>query len=296
MFLSLLLKHKRVALEVVGATLLAILIGVHVHDQFNPTIITVQTAPTTTTVYVDNPIITERIVTKILTDPKDKVIIQGLLDENKKLGLQVTNLSQTLADLQSKGGGEVTPVEPKAPLQADQLYTFKDYRLNATFNTKQFSYTLTQKFEILSSSAKVQATGQQVRITKLYELGPNGERTEVPSKTIDIQANPSVSKFRVGLRLQGGAIYSQNKELAGLIGVQWLRHGTSNAAEDSRWAILTPVARLSGTTHEAGVLLFSYNVGTLRHSPFSNLWLSPYVSPSGVTQVRTIGLGLSATF
>lgn len=250
-----------------------------------PAVTTVQTNEHTVTKYVDVPVLNEKTITKILPDPKDKQTISALLAENNALKLRITSLTNTVATLDSRGSGIIVAEKPSdSPVN----YHFKDWRLDFTTDLKTANYALSQKFVVLTSTGK-DADGKPTTLVSVYEEGPNGERTAVPAQTTAIFANESSAHWFTKLNVQAGLGVTDTK--GGVFGVQWLKRGTSNAPGDIRWAAATPVWFVSNGTGEPGLLPVSFNLGTLPHQPFTNLWLSPYVNLKS-----KFGVVLSATF
>jgi hypothetical protein len=128
----------------------------------------------------------------------------------------------------------------------------------------------------------------------------------VPSKTTAIYADLAQAHWEVKPVLQLGLSVSNSNagnEGGGVVAVQWLKHGKSQAAEDVRWAVASPSFYLSSnrqalttSNKELGFLPFSFNLGTVQHSPFTNLWVSPLYNPSGLLSAKRVGLVVSATF
>lgn len=266
--------------------ILGIGLGVFLHSKFYAPRVVERVIENTKIVKVEVPVLSEKIVTKYLTDPKDKAIIVGLLAQNSELKVQVASLSQTIAELESKGGtddgGVVTPPTPENP-----LYTFKDFQLTAAYQGEKFDYFLHQTFEVLSTTGR-DKNGEPVGLTNLFQIGPNGERIPIPAKTTVIFADQAASRWFVSPRIQAGAGATLNDK-GGVVAFQWLKRGKSKANEDIGFAVLSP-ALLLGQEKTLGILPFSWNLGSLPRQPFTNVWVSPFISNTKV------GGTLTATF
>jgi hypothetical protein len=299
---------SRVGLEVLGGVAATVL-GVWLHSHFGPVAMqVVQTTPTVQTVYVDRPTIDTKVVNQVVKDPKEQAIIKELLSENRALKVTVTTLTDTVAELKQTGGttngGVITPVPVDTaatePLPAHPLFNFKDWQLSATYNDIQFSYTLDQKFHIISTTGR-EVDGRKVSIVQLFQEGPNGERLAIPATTTAIQSDLTTNHWMFNPRIQGGlALTFMDKvnEAGGIVGLQWLKYGKGSSAEDVSLSLLTPTVFLSKSIRELGVMPISYNLGQLPHQPFTNLWVSPYIGvvDSGGVDISRVGVVLSATF
>ena len=289
-----LLSYK--AIQLLLALLIGLGAGAVVYRHFNPTITKTQNTETVRTVVVETPVLTEKTITKVIKDPRERELISTLLKENNKLKLEVGVLISTVAELRSEGSGEVVKVEPlpeAPPLPPeDDVFSFKDWQLEARFTQKAFNYRLRQQFNIIATIGKTKdgEISDQVMV-KLFQVGKDGENVAVPVTTTAILANPRATRFMVSPRLQAGLGVMENREVGGIAAVQWLKRGKSTATEDTRWAFASPAVFVNRATREIGVLPISFNFGTLPHSPFTNLWLSPFVDKHKKT-----GLFVTATF
>jgi hypothetical protein len=265
--------------------------GLFVYQHFKvPVSTTIQTNPDTTTVHVDTPVVTEKVISRIIADPKDRAQIATLLAANKALALTVTQLTNTTATVKTQGGterGGVVTTTPSSTPGTEATSTYKDWQLNARYTSKTFSYDLTQTYEIVTSTG-TNSTGQRTELVKLYQIGPKDERIPVPAKTTAIFAETVPHWIWSALTVQGG-IAAVPGALGGVVGVQWLKHGRTTAPSDLTFAVATPVVFVSSGIKELGVLPVSFNLGSLPTQPFTNLWVSPYLSRSqaGVTVTAT---------
>lgn len=273
----------------------------------DPKPIVTQTSPNTITVQVPGPI-TTKTVTEFVTD---KVEVAKLLAENKKLKIQVTQLTESLAEYKSHGEGPVTEVRaadvpatllPSFPPVVDpgerKVMDFKDYRLHFVSDGLFAKYDLTQRFEVLTTTGKTK-DGIPTTTVKLFELGPQDVRMPVTSlKTVAIFAGERGPHWYLRPHVQAGFAVTQtgtNQRMnGGIVGIQWLKHGKSHAPRDTTFSLLTPVVFVSDTVQELGLLPLSYNIGSIKKQPFTNLWVSPYVGFSKT--VSRVGISLTATF
>lgn len=278
--------------------------------------------PGVTNLQVDSREITPSVIEQIVQDPAQQAEMKRLLEENKKLKLQVTQLSATVAKLTSTGGGKVVTVprdsvpeplrlDPPIDLSDDTpslpesgLYEFKDWRLHFVTDGSTAKYELNQKFEVLSTTGR-NKDGQPMSLVHVYELGPNEERTQLKTDTLNIFADETKPHWMFGHpNLQGGGavVVDSPKKLSKgfVVSTQWIRKGRTKAAEDSSIALLSPVVFVSDTTKELGVFPVSVNVGQIPHTPFNDMWVSPYVGVfSGAKPTRStlnFGIGLTTTF
>ena len=271
-------KFAKPLTEILGFVLAACL-GIAIYHHFVPKITVTQLEPTVKVVTVDKPILTNSVITKILSDPKDKAAISALLAENKADKLAVEQLTQALATLQQTGSGVVVAVPPDKPGEPIS-YHYKDWHLDFLTDTKTANYTLSQNFEVLTSTGR-DKNGQAGSLVKVFEIGANGER--IPMKvtnTVAIIANPLSPHWMVHANVQGGiaaGLDSTGTETTGAtVGFQWFKHGSTTATQDISYAILTPVILLAPKVVDAGLAPVQFNLGTLPHQPFTNLWVSPF--------------------
>jgi hypothetical protein len=284
-------KYSHLIVEVVGLALAAVIgIAVYRHFQIPPATV-VQTNDHTVTEYVNVPVLNEKTITKYLPNPKDKAAIDALLAENSALKLRITSLTDTVATLQSQGSGTIV-AEPTPNGQNN--YHFSDYRLDFKTDLKTADYTLSQKFLIVTTTAK-DDKGKPVTLVNVYEEGPNGERRPIQAQTTALFANEQANRWYTKMNVQGGAALGPQN--GALVGLQWLKRGTSQAPNDTRWAVATPVVFASQDIKEPGLLPLSFNLGTVPHQPFTNIWFSPYmgfnINERGISR---FGFALTATF
>lgn len=279
------LRTKMEALALVGLLVIGGIVWRHIRS--TSVVSVVQSTPTTKVVTVDGPI-REKLVPQFIQDPQQQRLIGQLLADNTKLKSTVDGLTSTLATITSSGGdkpnggeGVITPT----PLKVGS-FTFKDYQLDATYKSdgSSFTYGLTQGFRIVTTTGKTPA-GSRVSLVELFHSTPEGP-VRVPSETVEINAPDNPIHWIVSSRIQGGLGYgTSGKE--GFVALQWLKFGSTPAAEDVRFSLLSPAVGNNGLT----LLPFSYNLGRIKHNPFTNLWVSPTVSLD-----KTVGVAISSTF
>ncbi len=289
-------RFAHVFVEVTGL-ILAVFIGMLVYRHYQPTLTTTVIQPgINTTVTVDRPVLTTKIVTKVLSDPKDKAAIASLMAENAKLKQDVTSLTQTLTELHQTGGGVIARVDPPADKPNDPVsYAYKDWHLKFNTDLKTATYDLFQQFEILTTTAK-NKDGVQSSQTALYELGANGERIAATNTKITGIFTDATSPHWLVLpiRVQSGVGYFRDKAgvqaPGGVVVIQWLKHGRTKATEDVTFAVASPAFLFGQNMQDIGILPVSWNFG--RKLPgFSNLWLSPYIGRG-----PKFGIVFTATF
>jgi hypothetical protein len=263
---------------------------------------------TTITVPVDH--LVTNTVTKYV---KDTAGAAALMAENTALQARVALLTESLATYQSAPtSGPVTTVPTASVPVAEQpphttaptVTRFSDWRLTFTSDGAQATYSLRQRFEILTTQSRL-PSGVAMSLVRLYELGPGETRTPIPDiTTMAVVADATRVHWSVHLAIQAGAAWAmpytsppltvvaaaKTSAFAGIVGAQWLTRGRTHAPGDTWLAIATPVLYLTAGKREFGILPVSLNLGALKRQPFTNLWISPYVSRS------RIGLGLTATF
>jgi len=261
--------------------------------------------PGVRTIRIPEAIITEKVVMRYVP-VEDRAQVSALLKENHKLKVEVDQLSWSLAQSESRGTGTLTWETPVDTTLVSPSVSFKDWRLDFQGTGTRASYTLTQQFAIVNTVGR---TKQNVatNLIRLYEIGPDGERTAIPvSDTSTIVTTPAGEGWYVKPTVQGGwgAIITiptvpgakATASTAGMIALPWLKHGKSRSIEDTRWAFLTPAATINSSTRGVGILPVSLNVGTFRHQPFTNMWLSPYLGLSTGANPTQTGFMISVTF
>jgi len=235
---------------------------------------------------VDVPVVTEKVVTKTITDPTARLAADRLLKENEDLKKKVTQLSISLANSVTTGGVELGGIVAQVPTADGTVYEYRDYQLDAKYTTKDFGYTLTQSF-IVVNTVNVDKDGNRSGLTGLFQKTPSG-LVNIPVETTNIITDSQIPHWFVSPRIQGGIGYDNGT--GAIIGLQWFKRGKSKANEDIPVAILTPSIFLSKERKELDVLPISFNVGSTKHVPLTNIWVSPFLGK------QTLGVALSATF
>lgn len=272
-----------------------------VPDEVLPPII--QPAPHVLTIRVPQPIITERVVTKYVP-VEDRAQASALLQENEDLKIRVDQLSVSLAQATSRGQGTLTFPTPSTPTPTTPAFTFRDWRLFIEGQGTQVSYTLTQKFSVVNSVGQ-DRHGVPTQLIRLYEIGPNQERWPVPiTETTTLAATPDTEGWYVKPTVQAGVstllplspVSGTPRAVGGVFALPWLKHGTTRSVEDTRWAFLTPSLTVTGQTWTVGVLPVSFNLGSLPHQPFSDVWVSPFIGRTRSSNLTHGGVALTVTF
>jgi hypothetical protein len=251
------------------------------------------------TVLVDRPTLQTRDVVRVVPD---RVEVARLMADATAATQQISTLVETLATLKANGAGEIRYVDRLVPGETitRREARFSDWRLTFMSNEQTASYTLSQRFEVLSIVGKTSA-GRPTATTRLFEIGPGEARTALTDvQTTTVAATPDAPRWHFRANLAAGVGYAGG--LAGMqpgavVGLRWLSYGTSRAAEDGRWAVASPVLWLDTTGQQVGVLPVSVNLGQIPRQPFRDLWLGGFI---GITPqplgVGKIGVVLHATF
>lgn len=252
--------------------------------------------------------ITYQDVTKTVVD---KTEVAKLLAEQTTLKNTVAVLTETIANFTpTVTAGPTVFVDKPGASEAH----FKDWRLTFDAVEKQPTvYSLNQKFEALSTIGK-DAAGKPAVSVKLFEIGPGETRTVLTdTKTTAVIAVPSVKHWFISPSVQAGFGYTHGligtttkvglttvttpaKNVAGgVVGLQWLKRGSTKAAEDLSFSLLTPAVFISSGILEPALLPVSVNLGRIPHQPFSDLWVSPLVGFNKAGTSR-VGIVITATF
>jgi len=274
-----------------GTGLVLVLIaGFGIYSWFRGPKIEIVTGPgNATTVYIDRPVLVPKEVVRYV---EDRANVQKLLDENAALRNQITVLAETIAELRSTGSGSIVYVDRPVPGETRTVRQgdFRDWRLHFTFQDDQAQYELTQRFEALAAAGH-DREGRPTATVRLFEIGPGDTRTPLTTtKTTVVAASGQGARWLLSPSIQAGAAISDTTPGA-LVGVQWLKRGTTKAAEDNTYALMTPVVFVSSGRREIGLLPASVNLGRLPRQPFKDLWVSPYLAGSG-----RFGIAVTATF
>lgn len=277
---------------------LAFLGGVWAHSHFYPATHTTTIVPDTKIVTVEKPTIVTRDIVRVIADPKDKSLIDQLMKENSDLKAQVILLTDTTATNEVKGGGNSTTSTSSSEgtgkgtdNQVPQTFTFKDYQLTASYTGPQFSYLLNQTFKVVSTVGR-DHEGKTFSIVKLFQRTPEGDKA-LDASTQEVVADVLANHLFVSPRLHLGGARLNDSSAGGVVALQWLKWGHSEAPEDVRFGLLTPAAFLSQGSKDFGLIPFQWNVGSAKHVPLiTNLWIGPY----GNVERTKFGIVLTAQF
>lgn len=264
----------------------------------------------TVTKVVEVPVdrLTTETVIKYIHHPEDGRIIEQLMAENKRLKVEVQQLSVSLAESTSTTTGPVTIEPPSTPESNCALpatlpaFSYNDWRMRFFVEAgwKSATYTLSQKFSIVNTVGVRETDGTPVQTIRLFEIGANGERTPIPTtETTTIVATPNQVRWRRTFAVQAGIGVFPTTEKAtpsGVIATPWLRRGMANSAEQSSWAALTPIVAVTNTDVVVGLAPISMNLRTVVKTPLRDVWVSPIVGLSLKTSVKKYGVSFTATF
>lgn len=261
----------------------------------------------------------ERITTKTVTQyvrVEDRAAAAQLLADNEALNATVQQLTLSLAEATSTGRGTTTITLPSSDVATlldtgPVSVTFKDWRLDFRSVDSVGTYTLSQKFSILNTTGR-DANNTPVNIVRLFEIGEDGERIPIPTvETTIISTRPDQMRFYVKPTLQAGIAVlpewvsssdstttrgTTTYPASGVLALPWFKRGTTRAVETTRYAYLTPAVTLNGKQVMIGLLPISANVGTVKHSPFTDLWISPFIGISSQQSTKKFGVIFTTTF
>jgi hypothetical protein len=289
------------ALVMTVSVLLMLLLWLGIPTQAPPVV--TKTTPDTTTVQVDATKLTPKVVDKLVYI-QDKAEVNKLLAENAKLKSTVVQLNQTMAMLQSTGSGKIETVPTETvptgllPWHMTQptVQQFKDWRLTFIQNGTDATYSLTQNFEVLSTTGRLK-DGKPFTDVKVFEVGPADKRTPLHNvQTVSVYADQTKPHWNLHPTVQAGVAWAQGAEGA-VVGLQFIRHGRTKAAEDTTYSVLTPVLFVTSKVKEAGLLPFSVNLGQIKHQPLRDVWVSPFIGIDVQKQkVARYGFAFTASF
>ena len=301
---TLLLRYRTPLLRVANALLILVLVGCIVHLARKPARV-IQLDPITKVVEVP----VEKLTTKTVTQyvkVEDKAAVNDLLKANDALKAHVDQLTVALAEAQSTSSGPAsttipipTPTIVKVPVDV----SFTDWRLKFQSNGNTATYTLSQKFAIVNTVGR-NDQNVPVNLIRLYEIGANGERVAIPTtENTTIAIAPPPPHFYVKPTIQAGlgvivqpAPTTTTRATEFIASVPWLKHGSQRVSETTRYAYLTPALSVTKQEFVIGVLPASLNLGTLPRSPFTDLWVSPFVGVVPKTSAKRWGFVFTTTF
>lgn len=291
-------KYRRVLVRIVGAVLLLGLV-VYLWNRPGPVKV-IQLDPITTTIEVPVEKLVEKTVTKYIKT-EDRAGVASVFAENQRLNAEVSRLTVALAEHTSTGGGPVTqrppsiPETPTATAPAPTLL-FQDWRLRFESDGTRASYTLKQRFSILTSVG----TNRQnvpVAVVKLYEIDDQEHRKEIPiTESTTIAATPNPHAFYVAPTIQAGVGLLPSGTQTVVVAMPWLKRGSARAVEHTRYAFLTPAVSATKQDVTISVLPVSVNLGTLKYTPFTDIWASPLITVNPKTNTTRIGFAATTTF
>jgi hypothetical protein len=162
---------------------------------------------------------------------------------------------------------------------------FQDYRLAfSSPDGKQVFYKLNQKFEVLSTTGLAE-DGHPTATVKLFEIGPESQRTAIPVVTTVVAAAPGAAHWNLSLGISAGFGLTSGPNRAIIVGTPWLTRERTSAPKDRVFSIATPAIMVGAIPGERvlnlGILPVSYNLGSLPHNPLSNIWVSPLLAWNG---------------
>lgn len=246
-------------------------------------------------------------VTKTIEVPKETIVyktvekyvpvadqkqVKELLAQNTQLNLTVKQLKLDLIEAKSKGEGPVKVVEVQVDREVVKQTTFDDKRLSFVSDGVIGEYTLNQKF-LIASTIAYDRHNTPSNITSVEEVLPDGKKIPVKvteSKTI-ATTYPKSHWFATPA-IQAGVDTTQ----AVVIATPWLRKGSIESAEHSRYAALTPAATVKNSEVTVGVLPVSVNLGNVLRVPVKDVWASPFVGINTKTQAKRVAVTFTATF
>jgi len=256
--------------------------------------------PKVKTVEIRVPVLTERVLREYIR-VEDREAVDALMDENSRLKVRVNQLSIALAQATSSGGG-IPKWTFSSSTACDATVRFKDYRLTFESTADRASYTLSQRFSLLHTTGK-NSRGITTNLFQLYELGPDNQRQLIPiTESTTFVTSPTPEGWYVKPTFQAGwgiqyQFSDRTKQRVAVFALPWLKHGKTRSTEDTRWSFLTP-ALIAGTDSQPsfGVLPVSFNLGTIPRTPFTNVWLSPYLGTTDRQTLSRGGVFVSVTF
>lgn len=299
--------------KIIGSVIIALLITLGIYGLWYknyPTTTVTNPIENVRVVTVDRPVLTTKVIDKLVTDPKQQALINAQVKQLNDLKYQVTNLTNTIATLHESGGvgtnnGTISETSTSKPnpvveetkaigeisITTERSYEFKDFQLNVKYDAtgSTFVYDLNQSFVVTTITGKSK-DGTKLTTVSLNQSTPTGLR-QIPATTIEVNTNESAPRWSVGLRVNGGlGVYSAN-HYGGVIGLQWLTFGSSTAAEDTRFALFTPAVGFTKNNGTVGIIPININLGRIKHNPLKNTWIGPSVDID-----KRVGLAISASF
>ena len=276
-------------------------------------------APGIKTIQVPVDTLTPKVITEYVK-VEDRAVVNKLLKENESLKIRVQQLTigtGTSTSHVPQGAGTTTVVTKSespssTPAEPQTIFYDDKWRLKFWTDGKNSEYWLKQKFVVTTSSG-FDEKKIPVSITKLYEVGREGERIEIPMEDITTIATMN-NRMRWYLRpsfqagfvahpkqtttvLNNQATKALTATANGIIAVPFIKRGTDTVPERTKLSILTPALSISSNGVSVGVLPGSLNIGHSKHMPFSDLWISPYIGiVKDNSKNNQFGIAVTATF
>jgi hypothetical protein len=270
---------RTLALGAVGLLALGAVCGILAYRSLTtPRVQIVNTPGNVQTVYVDRPVIQTKDVVRVVVDKAEATKMMAAAEADHQT---ITTLSETIAVLKAKGEGKIEYRDRLVP--GDTVVRkeahFSDFRLTFDAVDDKATYSLLQRFEVLSAVGKSAETDT---VTKVVSATPDAPRWHFRASVT------------AGFGYAGGL---NGLSPGGVVGLRWMTYGSTPAAEDGRWSVATPVLWLDSKVQQIGLLPISVNLGQIPKQPFRDLWLSPFIGlqpqPLGVGK---FGFVLHATF
>jgi len=309
------LSHYTWVTRIFAIAAVCVVLGVIIYGAKKPPRIS-QLDPITTVIEVP----VEKLTTKTVTEyvrVEDRTAVDRLMRDNAALKSTVQQLTVSLAEATSHGAGTVVVTTPDPTtneptiIKVPMTLQFKDWRLEFQSDGVTAHYTLSQKFSILNTVGRTD-TNTPVNIVRLFEIGANGERLPIPTvETTIISAQPTRDRFYMKPTLQAGVGILPRWDSTATptttggrtrydtslaVAVPWWKRGRTTAVEDTRYAYLTPVVTINDTELTGGLAPISVNLGTLRYSPVTDLWFSPYAGLSSRHGKKKFAVVFTTTF
>lgn len=310
--------HRHVILRGVSVVAFLLLLVVVLRGLRKPAEV-IHVDPVTKVVFIPRQVIAYRDIVKYI--PKeDQGIVKRALDSAKNNGTNVDQINVGRVDSSTFGEGTITVTTTNLGTSTPFAFTpfeFTDgWRLrmksdgvvDPVTHTVKGTYELKQQFVITNTIGRDRNNLLTSEI-KLFELDPQGKQREldttssytVATKTSDQRPR---AKFYVKPTLQGGVAVLPSvastaeggTTSAFSVGIPWWKRGTARAVETTRYAYLTPTATLNNADITVGITPVSFNIGTVKHLPVTDLWASPYVGVSLNTNQKKFGVVFSTTF
>lgn len=316
--LSFVHRHKNIIVRIVAGLVLLFLLLFVIRGLRKPAEV-VQINPRNQVIFVPEEVIVYKEIIKYLP-AKHRRVAKDALDSAKKNGVDVGQLGIGESTTESVGEGTVTvstiPFGTSSQL-AFTPFTFTDgWRLwlesdgviDPTTQKVKGTYTLKQQFVITHTMGR-DANNLLTNEIKLFQMGKDGKPAEldidsfytIATKVSDTRPRP---KFYMKPTLQGGVAVLPNTvqsptgevSVAFSASIPWWKRGTTRAVETTRYAYLSPTATFNNSDITVGISPISFNFGTVKHLPVTDLWSSPYIGVSLKNNQKKIGIVFGTTF